>query len=154
MSSSRGYNIKSRKVSYGPPANISRQPTEKELESLLDGYIKVPREKWKYVKYGDQIHYFDEDGEYKWPGGYVVRNYKSGSSYMLKLRDFPVGNFKEWTVDHSEISALFVRASTVELILKDEHERLVTAVKELSSSLCTRIKKLHKKIRKLADSMR
>lgn len=132
--------------------------TDEEKRQKLQGYVKVPREFWPFLKYSTHVRYIEtaaKGGEFR-SGGFVLKNpfdtkVRGGleEKRFVKLQN---GFYKaardhaEWIVAYEDIEHLYAKGEAVELTLQRDIQTAVAALSSNISRVAEYCKKLEQRV--------
>lgn len=142
--------------------------SQEQIGSLLNGYIDVPREKWKDIPVDSHIRYIKKDGTFA-RGGFITNHWfnKEGKPFIHLANNFKkkAKGYATWPIAHESVSKIYkkpdakgsiemdvVRGKTGEII--SQINKLVDVVKVQKNRLDNQeeeIRKLYRIVKQLAN---
>ena len=81
--------------------------TPEKIRSMLENYIKVPKEEWLNIPCGCHVRYFHKDGRFI-AGGLVHNvNYNTQTIWLQNRPSSGMPGYKKWPVSINILSSLY-----------------------------------------------
>jgi len=124
--------------------------TREEQKEKLHGYVEVPREHWRFLRYGRHVRYIKTDGEFK-IGGFIAKNsvettktdeLETEEMMMLSSSMGRGPGTGIWKVKYDDIGFLYAKMNGVETSIQKNVEDIVRQMSKHLKEIMRRLDRL------------